>query len=1818
MEINRPLRFLFVLLLLICCCNSSYSQSLSVPTTLTATLTTNSPEVLRNIVTDIDPYTGKQVYVWGELDTLGASTKDIYCAIYDKDQNVLVSRFRVNTGTTGDQAQQRVRINPNDGSFVVAWGSLVSGNWDVFAKKINLNINQSDANNVHVAIADVAVNSNATLKPNTQYYPLPVFCEISGELLIGFTGVGSNGTNEVYYQRFNYPAMTIVGGAVEQQLNTIITNQQNFVSFEYSTFSNQVIASYHSNSNTTNGYDVYRRIISYSEATGTYSTDAETIVNTTTAGDQQNGHIAVNQTTGNYSITWTSNSSWKVFSKMYNASNAMIKDEFSVLGAQTSASELGGRSVWDESSNVLILFWHNYASTSSYWYSMVDGNSLTYITGSETQITSVNTNAGYSQYYFPAYNKLSHKIALAYDVLDGLGGSIGYSANFSYAHPSFNPPLSTYNMTTTSTAGMNFTDDKIFNGYGDVISESRVYYDLFGKELQTQVLNPDNKTVMAQMPLYDYLDRATLQTLPGVINNTGTISYNPYFVSSSVGQLYTPNYWDGTSTATNPGPVTSAAGVGSYYGGATNTYETGVAQTSYPYTRTKLADDMPGGSTKQTLPGDAHILGSGHEMKSISLPVLNELDHYETLRNMFITTPYSTPLTSLKQYATKTISTDPNGITALTFNDKSGNTIATARTGRAGITSGTASSVSLTPDLYYMNLPANYCGSSGGSCPYNILDIDINASGDLITVINTASNSPIYTGPAEGFAYQPMALAYGYDIQISSSEKFAVKIRTSYNIPTSNAPADIYYRIDALHISGQPAIDLHLQAGNSITLSSPLSLMVKLSIVNLDNGQQVYSGSVANFNASVISEGFYRFYYNLSEAPCYQDYTANFLRAININYTQFYQEFAYYFYDDAGRLVAKTAPNGVDLTSTATPAFTDTYTYSTASQLLSSTEVDAGTTNYIYKKDGQLRFSQNAQQAVNGGSYSFIQYDDDNRVITSGEYILASNNSQTVFHTWKQFIAAGQPANSVCQMIETSGSGFNAPSIAYPSTEVTIVYYSQLNSGLPLRDATGTVIGTKGPQRNTWNRTSCMVNYAGYGTWYSYDNDGRLEWTIEMLPGLEYKTIDYVYDQSGNLLQTIYQKNNSSNDRFDHVYKYDKIGRLKTAWTRESTGKLKLHEKYQYYVHGPLKRKELGDQLQGIDYIYTIQGWLKGINHHELNTSKDPGKDGSTGSGNAAFAPDAFGMSLDYFDGDYTNNSITYTSPTHNTMNQFGVILPNNYGSNDLYNGSIRSVSWLNTASPNTGGNPNQMSFEYDYKYQLYQAIYGIRNLTTNNFVYDPNLTYLTGAVYDLNGNLAGKVTDKTLTPESYSYTYAAGTNKLTFLQNPYGTNRTYSYNAIGQMTNQTDGTVQKNVSYYASGLMKNVKDANGYLKVAYEYNVRGNRAKKITYAANNAILYTTWYVTDVAGNEVSIYDTRSGSTKPLQSEVPVYGSGRTGVYTKSYNPSSPYALLGTAFVYELKDHLGNVRAVINRTKVTGNTAQILSWADYYPFGEVMRASPTNAGYNDRYGYQGEYAECDIETATGAIGGWNSFDLRMYDANVGRWLSRDPKRQYWSPYTGMGNNPVNGVDPTGGVFGPPGGGSGTTSTKGGNNQTYKSGSTSAKMSWPNQRPIPGSIVPNSSLKPAINVKPSIPSTTTSNIQQMGTSTKKVYTNETGTPLIGTFNTYSGVVDESDKAPIFNKEVTQELPFGEPGIEYNVTTPLGAQAGYNATDVGLYFGFDNFGVSLNVGFSFHKFATFSGSYTDSNDNISGFDASGNPILIGPALLLGGAAATQLGF
>ena len=93
---------------------------------------------------------------------------------------------------------------------------------------------------------------------------------------------------------------------------------------------------------------------------------------------------------------------------------------------------------------------------------------------------------------------------------------------------------------------------------------------------------------------------------------------------------------------------------------------------------------------------------------------------------------------------------------------------------------------------------------------------------------------------------------------------------------------------------------------------------------------------------------------------------------------------------------------------------------------------------------------------------------------------------------------------------------------------------------------------------------------------------------------------------------------------------------------------------------------------------------------------------------------------------------------------------------------------------------------------------------------------------------------------------------------------------------------------------------------------------------------------------------------------------------------------------------------------VTHTSTYIAQATDYGVWGDVLREQKANSLELYRYGYQGNFSEHDEET------NWNHYELREWDAITGRWLVPDPKRQHYSPYVGMSNNPVTSTDPDGG------------------------------------------------------------------------------------------------------------------------------------------------------------------------------------------------------------
>jgi RHS repeat-associated protein len=114
----------------------------------------------------------------------------------------------------------------------------------------------------------------------------------------------------------------------------------------------------------------------------------------------------------------------------------------------------------------------------------------------------------------------------------------------------------------------------------------------------------------------------------------------------------------------------------------------------------------------------------------------------------------------------------------------------------------------------------------------------------------------------------------------------------------------------------------------------------------------------------------------------------------------------------------------------------------------------------------------------------------------------------------------------------------------------------------------------------------------------------------------------------------------------------------------------------------------------------------------------------------------------------------------------------------------------------------------------------------------------------------------------------------------------------------------------------------------------------------------------------------------------------------------------GKTYLY-LKDHLGSTRVVIERE--TGNVIETRS---YYPYGKQMPGKGVMAGAPATTTEKFTGKELDGETDL------YYFGARYYDAEVGRWISRDPMEQFESPYVYSGNgfNPLSGTDDNGKEF----------------------------------------------------------------------------------------------------------------------------------------------------------------------------------------------------------
>ncbi|MEM7573480.1 MAG: RHS repeat-associated core domain-containing protein [Bacteroidota bacterium] len=740
-----------------------------------------------------------------------------------------------------------------------------------------------------------------------------------------------------------------------------------------------------------------------------------------------------------------------------------------------------------------------------------------------------------------------------------------------------------------------------------------------------------------------------------------------------------------------------------------------------------------------------------------------------------------------------------------------------------------------------------------------------------------------------------------------------------------------------------------------------------------------------------------------------QCYT-NAEESFQYRYKPYEYHYTLYYYDQAGNLVMTVPPEGVhpltdqslettiasyraailDNAPPAMPApilpphdMLTHYRHNNFNEVAVRDIPDAEPESSWYDPLGRIALSRDGLQATPDGTYgtetvnntfSYTLYDELGRVEEVGELI----NAQAV-NDIDDFVDAAQS-----DQLEALLSN---PSLVSGRRFVTKTYYNS--------ESSFTITAFSNGQQNLRNRvanvtfeklyTSNTTDY-DFASHYSYDAVGNVDFLVQEFQelagtGHQFKTIEYDFDFiSGNVHTVYYQRGKS--DQFTYHYEYDKTNRLSAVYTSEHetehphSALWKRDASYTYYDHGPLRRMIYGqDRLQGMDYAYTIQGWIKGLNgrlggdwrlYFPSTTKMDMNNDGRPADQltvDQVDYVDLYSYGNDYFSGDYLPIGISLMSGNpQSTLMQ---------SDEELFNGNIARHTYL---SLNDSYRSHHIKASYDQLNRLVDATTGLA--LTNPWSRHPTIPTTwdvqSSYTYDGNGNIldldrSGRIRMPDMTNETEDnnlvYTYEAGTNLLTQVSGSVNSSgngfapyeqidraQNYQYDEAGNLfyefNNQAGSDYNTNIRWTPYGKVEHVWGTGGdaYQWALFAYGPDQNRWSKMlaspAFPTESTYRYE-YLVRDAQGNVLATYARHTGTWGYNFSDLEyqeqyLYGSARLGQVNfnriippaegnngptpgpnEELSPTEEFANnFGTRF-YELTNHLGNVTAVFTEDLTT-------------------------------------------------------------------------------------------------------------------------------------------------------------------------------------------------------------------------------------------------------------------------------------------------------------
>lgn len=422
-----------------------------------------------------------------------------------------------------------------------------------------------------------------------------------------------------------------------------------------------------------------------------------------------------------------------------------------------------------------------------------------------------------------------------------------------------------------------------------------------------------------------------------------------------------------------------------------------------------------------------------------------------------------------------------------------------------------------------------------------------------------------------------------------------------------------------------------------------------------------------------------------------------------------------------------------------------------------------------------------------------------------------------------------------------------------------------------------------------------------------------------------------------------------------------------------------------FYAAGEIKK-----YLQDIDYKFNVRGWLTDIN-------------------------DVDGTAIDVRANDLFNFKINYNEEIVGNAGNPGNAI-------QLYNGNISQLIWKTK-------NTDPQKHSYGYKYDALGRILTAFSRKGNDLNTTGDHT-LSGITYDKNGNILslkryGPGTSKNWDDLNYKYSG----NKLLGVRDistcicknkgfndSNNSDNDYQYDMNGNLTRDNNKYIT-NIEYNILGLPSYIFVTNNGTggTVNYIYDAVGNKLEKTFIESGvNGQSVTTQYAGKYIYEKHQAYSVLQFIAHPEGYVVPTAilpAGGVTGFDTGTGQTTySSYS-----YVFQYRDHLGNVRLSYSDTNKNGNIEfgdEIIEESNFYPFGiKHWGYNDYNTGVGNAVAQQYKFGGKQLQEELGLQ--FYDFGSRNYDAALGRWFNPDPQNQFASPYIAFGNNPIANVDPDG-------------------------------------------------------------------------------------------------------------------------------------------------------------------------------------------------------------